>query len=93
MTTDRIPTAAPDSLTDDQLRSRPRAANSSSGVLMPAGGSRPSRRWDGCPTRRSPRSSAQAITLGLHGGRVPVELGGQGWSMLEWFLVNEQFGR
>ena len=24
---------------------------------------------------------------------MPVELGGQGWSMLEWFLVNEQFGR
>src|ERR1700678_1776776 len=27
------------------------------------------------------------------GGRVPAEHGGQGWSMLEWFLVNEQFGR
>jgi alkylation response protein AidB-like acyl-CoA dehydrogenase len=35
----------------------------------------------------------QAIDARLHGGRVPRELGGQGWSMREWFLVNEQFGR
>jgi len=34
-----------------------------------------------------------AIAARLHGGRVPAEHGGQGWSMLEWFLVNEQFGR
>ncbi len=34
-----------------------------------------------------------AIEARLHGGRVPTELGGQGWSMLEWFVVNEQFGR
>jgi alkylation response protein AidB-like acyl-CoA dehydrogenase len=34
-----------------------------------------------------------AIDARLQGGRVPAELGGQGWSMLEWFLVNEQFGR
>ena len=24
---------------------------------------------------------------------MPTDLGGQAWSMLEWFLVNEQFGR
>jgi acyl-CoA dehydrogenase len=35
----------------------------------------------------------QAIAARLNGGRFPAELGGQGWSMLEWFLVNEQFGR
>ncbi|MGH2893689.1 MAG: acyl-CoA dehydrogenase family protein [Solirubrobacteraceae bacterium] len=35
----------------------------------------------------------QAIAARLQGGRVPTALGGQGWSMLEWFLVNEQFGR
>jgi acyl-CoA dehydrogenase len=34
-----------------------------------------------------------AIAARLHGGRVPVEHGGQGWTMREWFLVNEQFGR
>ena len=34
-----------------------------------------------------------AIAAGLHGGRIPTTLGGQGWSMREWFEVNEQFGR
>ena len=35
----------------------------------------------------------QAIAARMHGGRIPAEHGGQGWTMLEWFLVNEQFGR
>ncbi len=35
----------------------------------------------------------QAIDARLVGGRIPQEYGGQGWSMLDWFLVNEQFGR
>jgi acyl-CoA dehydrogenase len=35
----------------------------------------------------------EAIAARLNGGRFPAEVGGQGWSMLEWFLVNEQFGR
>jgi acyl-CoA dehydrogenase len=35
----------------------------------------------------------QAIRSRLNGGRIPVELGGQGWSMVEWFVANEQFGR
>jgi acyl-CoA dehydrogenase len=35
----------------------------------------------------------EAIAARLHGGRIPEEYGGQGWSMVEWFLVNEQFGR
>jgi acyl-CoA dehydrogenase len=34
-----------------------------------------------------------AIAAQLHGGRVPVDHGGQGWSMPEWFAVNEQLGR
>ncbi|MGH2869817.1 MAG: acyl-CoA dehydrogenase family protein [Solirubrobacteraceae bacterium] len=34
-----------------------------------------------------------AIAARLQGGRVSVQHGGQGWSMVEWFLVNEQFGR
>ncbi len=36
---------------------------------------------------------AEAIAARLNGGRFAREVGGQGWSMLEWFLVNEQFGR
>ena len=35
----------------------------------------------------------EAIAQRLHGGRFAQEHGGQNWSMLEWFLVNEQFGR
>jgi acyl-CoA dehydrogenase len=35
----------------------------------------------------------QAISRGLHGGRLPVSIGGQGWTMREWFAVNEEFGR
>ncbi len=35
----------------------------------------------------------EAIAARLNGGRFAVELGGQGWSMVEWFVVNEQFGR
>jgi alkylation response protein AidB-like acyl-CoA dehydrogenase len=35
----------------------------------------------------------EAIAARLNGGRFAPELGGQGWSMAEWFVVNEQFGR
>jgi alkylation response protein AidB-like acyl-CoA dehydrogenase len=35
----------------------------------------------------------EAIAARLSGGRFAPDLGGQGWSMLEWFVVNEQFGR
>jgi len=34
-----------------------------------------------------------AIEARLHGGRHAVEHGGQGWSHVEWFLVEEQLGR
>src|SRR5579875_1748317 len=39
------------------------------------------------------RIQQEAIAANLHGGRIPTRHGGQGWSMTEWFLVNEQFGR
>ena len=35
----------------------------------------------------------EAIAARLNGGRFAPEYGGQGWTMLEWYLVNEQFGR
>ena len=35
----------------------------------------------------------EAIAARLNGGRFAAEYGGQGWSMVEWFVVNEQFGR
>jgi acyl-CoA dehydrogenase len=39
------------------------------------------------------RIQQAAIAANLHGGRIPTRHGGQGWTMTEWFLVNEQFGR
>jgi acyl-CoA dehydrogenase len=83
---------APEPLTDDQRELRDRAKRFVDEVLIPlevtaelAHGRLPSEAVD--------EIKREAIAARLHGGRVPVELGGQGWSMLEWFLVNEQFGR
>jgi acyl-CoA dehydrogenase len=90
MSTTAIPTET--ELTSEQLELQQRAREFVEGMLMPlevqaekAGG-------------RLPEATVQqikqaAIAARLHGGRVPVEHGGQGWTMLEWFLVNEQFGR
>ncbi|MEO8686816.1 MAG: acyl-CoA dehydrogenase [Solirubrobacteraceae bacterium] len=39
------------------------------------------------------RIRSEAIAAGLHGGLHAREHGGQGWSKLEWVLVEEQFGR
>src|SRR4051812_4135604 len=35
----------------------------------------------------------EALARGLAGGRHAVEHGGQGWSAVDWFLVEEQLGR
>jgi acyl-CoA dehydrogenase len=39
------------------------------------------------------RIRREAIAAGLSGGLHSPEHGGQGWSMTEWFLVEEQLGR
>src|SRR5262249_12726558 len=39
------------------------------------------------------RIKRESIEAGLSGGLHARENGGQGWSKLEWFLVEEQFGR
>ena len=36
---------------------------------------------------------AKAIAANLHGGSFPLELGGQGWTLLEQVLVHEQLGQ
>ena len=46
-----------------------------------------------CRRRTSRGSSPKRLAAGLAGGLHAVEHGGQGWSMIEWFLVEEQFGR
>ena len=39
------------------------------------------------------RIKRDSIEAGLSGGLHMPEHGGQGWTKLEWFLVEEQFGR
>ena len=45
------------------------------------------------PEELRQRIKSEAIEAGLSGGLHAREHGGQGWSKLEWFLVEEQLGR
>jgi acyl-CoA dehydrogenase len=45
------------------------------------------------PTSDAERISKAALEHRLHGGLHAREHGGNGWSTLEWFVVEEQFGR
>ena len=45
------------------------------------------------PEELRERIKSESIEAGLSGGLHAREHGGQGWSKLEWFLVEEQFGR
>ena len=79
-------------LTSDQLELQQRARTFVETVLMPLeleaeelGGA--------LPDETVENIKREAISARLNGGRFAPELGGQGWSMVEWFLVNEQFGR
>jgi acyl-CoA dehydrogenase len=85
-------TTAPSELTAEQLELRDRARDFVQRVLMPLELEAEER--GGALSQETVDEVKQAaIAARLHGGRVPVEHGGQGWSMIEWFLVNEQFGR
>jgi len=79
-------------LTPDQLELQRRAREFVENVLLPleleaeeSGGALPEATVD--------EIKREAIAARLNGGRFAAEYGGQGWSMFEWFLVNEQFGR
>jgi alkylation response protein AidB-like acyl-CoA dehydrogenase len=79
-------------LTAAQLELQARARAFVGDVLQPheleferANGRVP-RDW-GDPIRRA------AIDARLHGGSLPIEVGGQGWSTFEQVLVHEQFGQ
>jgi acyl-CoA dehydrogenase len=45
------------------------------------------------PRELTERIKRESVDAGLSGGLHTREHGGQGWSKLEWFLVEEQFGR
>ena len=78
--------------TSDQLELRDRARRFVEDVLIPneelaerAGGH--------IPDDLRQRIKREAIEARLSGGLHAVEHGGQGWSKVEWFLVEEQLGR
>jgi acyl-CoA dehydrogenase len=88
-------TAAPQTaaeLTDEQRELRERARRFVDEVLIPneelaeLGGGQ-------IPDELKQRIKRESIEAGLSGGLHAREHGGQGWSKLEWFLVEEQFGR
>jgi len=92
MTTTLLQTTPAPNLTPEQLELQQRARTFVENVLMPLelqaeelGGKLPE---DTVQTIKR-----EAIAARLNGGRFGPEHGGQGWTMLEWFLVNEQFGR
>lgn len=93
MSATAIPTpTAPGELTTEQQDLRQRATDFVDHVLIPLE-LEAEERQGRLPEDTIDEIKRAAIAARLHGGRVPVEHGGQGWSMFEWFLVNEQFGR
>ena len=79
-------------LTPAQLELQQRARGFVEQVLMPHEQAAESAQGL-LPEKTVEEIKRQAIAARLHGGRYPRSLGGQGWTMVEWFLVNEQFGR
>jgi acyl-CoA dehydrogenase len=92
MTTSLSPTPTVDEFTPDQLELQARARAFVENVLMPL--EQEAQKADGrLPAETIARVRQEAVAARLQGGRFAPEFGGQGWSMVEWFLVNEQFGR
>ena len=87
-----FPTSAGHELTSDQLELQQRARTFVETVLMPLE-LEAEERGGRLPEETVEQIKREAIAARLNGGRFALEHGGQGWSMLEWFLVNEQFGR
>ena len=85
-------TTAEAQLTPELLELQERARDFVQRVLMPLE-NEAEERGGALPDETVAEIKQEAIAARLHGGRVPVEHGGQGWSMREWFVVNEQFGR
>ena len=86
------PTTTTGELTPDQLELQRRAREFVENVLMPLE-LEAEERGGALPEATVEEIKREAIAARLNGGRFAPEYGGQGWSMFEWFLVNEQFGR
>ncbi len=78
--------------TSEQLELQQRARTFVENVLIPLE-LEAEERGGQLPAETIEQIKQEAIAARLNGGRFAPEYGGQGWSMLEWFLVNEQFGR
>ena len=92
MTTSLSPATTIDEFTPEQLELQARARAFVENVLMPL--EQEAQKNDGrLPAETVARIRQEAVAARLQGGRFAPEYGGQGWSMVEWFLVNEQFGR
>jgi acyl-CoA dehydrogenase len=92
MTTTAPAGSRDDLLTDAQRELQARAHEFVDEFLIPLEQDA-ERRAGRLPADDIERIRAEALARRLNGGRHAVEHGGQGWTMLEWFLVNEQFGR
>jgi alkylation response protein AidB-like acyl-CoA dehydrogenase len=92
MSTAVLPTTAGHDLTPEQLELQQRAREFVERVLMPLEIEAEERSGQ-LPDDTIEMIKREAIAARLNGGRFAPEHGGQGWTMLEWFLVNEQFGR
>ena len=92
MTTAVLPTTPGQELTPDQLELQQRARTFVETVLIPLE-LEAEERGGALPDQTVEEIKREAISARLNGGRFAPEHGGQGWTMLEWFLVNEQFGR
>jgi acyl-CoA dehydrogenase len=85
-------TASASTLTPEQAELQVRARAFVEDVLMPLE-VEAERARGRLPAERIATIRHAAIDRRLAGGLHAVEHGGQGWTHLEWFLVEEQFGR
>jgi acyl-CoA dehydrogenase len=92
MTTTAVSPTAPAELDERQLELQHRARTFVENVLMPLE-QEAEERGGLLPEASIEEIKREAIAARLNGGRFPLQYGGQGWSMVDWFLVNEQFGR
>ena len=79
-------------LTPEQLDLRDRARRFVDDVLIP-NEELAERSGGQIPEELRQHIKREAVEAGLVGGLHAVEHGGQAWSKVEWFLVEEQFGR
>jgi alkylation response protein AidB-like acyl-CoA dehydrogenase len=84
--------ALPLELTPELTELRDRASRFVDEVLIPL--EQEAERLHGrLPRETIDRVKREGIAAGLNGGLHSPEYGGQGWSRMEWALVEEQFGR